>query len=205
MLKVSKATIDDKRICINTLSMAFDNDPVINWFIRQDKKRCDALNTFFEISFKDLTLPFGHVFKTADNNGVALWTPPGKWQLAFFDQIKLLPGYFKAFDIKRIHKVIPSIQRMQSFHPEFPHYYLFALGVVPIMQNRGLGSSLLKEVLNKCDKEKLPAYLEATSPSNRDLYIRHGFSVIRKFKLSPQGPEMWFMLREPQSILQAAV
>lgn len=198
MVSVRKATQLDKEQCITTLARAFNEDPVINWFIRQDKKRDNAFKLFFEIAFCYLTIPFDQVYMSGCGNAAALWSPPGKWKLGAFDQLRLLPDYVKAFNYKRLLKVIPPIQKMQALHPEFPHYYLFVLGVRPEMQNRGFGSALMREVLMKCDSEKIPAYLEATSPSNRDLYLRHGFKVIRKFSLSTSGPDMWFMLREPK-------
>lgn len=198
MVTVHNACIKDRVDCVKTLSHAFNEDPVVNWFIRQDRKRNEGMSIFFNAAFTSLTLPFGHVYTTGDRNGVALWTPPGKWKLGIIDQLKLLPQYSRAFRLKRLHTVIPPIQRMQDLHPDFPHYYLFALGVKPGHQSRGIGSRLLKEVLMKCDRENLPAYLEATSPANRDLYIRHGFKVIRKFYISANAPCMWFMLRYPQ-------
>ena len=200
MNTVRKADYNDRKQCVRILASAFDHDPVINWFIRQDSKREMALNLFFNIAFSSLTLPFEQVYTSGCGNGVALWTPPGKWKLGIFEQLRLLPFYSRIFNIRRLHRVIPPIQKMQNLHPEFPHYYLFALGVAPQMQNRGLGSFLLKEILMKCDSEQLPAYLEATTPANRDLYRRHGFRIVRKFTLSDEGPEMWFMLRDPARV-----
>lgn len=200
MNTVRKALPEDGNQCVRTLVTAFNEDPVINWFIRQDSKREMALNLFFNIAFSNLTIPFDQVYTSGCGNGVALWTPPGKWKLGILEQIRLFPFYAKAFNVKRLHRVLPSIQRMQNLHPDFPHYYLFALGVTPEKQNRGLGTFLLKEVLMKCDNEKVPAYLEATTSANRDLYRRHGFSVVKKFTLSDEGPEMWFMLREPARV-----
>lgn len=197
MITVKKAGPDDSYYCITTLTEAFNNDPVINWFIRQDRRRDMALRLFFRIAYNSLTLPHGHVYTSDERCGVALWTPPGKWKLGSIEQASLIPAYAKAFGLKRLNQVLPPISRMQKHHPRFPHYYLFALGVKPELQRRGIGSIFMKEVLAKCDRENIPAYLEATSPANRDLYMRHGFKVTKKFNLPNNGPGMWFMLREP--------
>jgi GNAT superfamily N-acetyltransferase len=72
------------------------------------------------------------------------------------------------------------------------------MGVDPIAQGRGLGSALLQHVLEACDRDRLPAYLEATSPRSRNLYERHGFAVVDTIQAGT-SPPMWAMLREPAS------
>ena len=197
-MKIRKADSYDMDICVETLTMAFNDDPVINWFIRQDHQRGKAFELFFKTAFEKLTLPHGEVYTSERGKGVALWTPPGKWKLGLLDQLKLVPDYTRAFKPTRLHKVFPSIQKMQNLHPMFPHYYLFVAGVLPFSQGLGIGSALLRTVLSRCDEENLPAYLEATTERNRDLYHRHGFRVIKQFFLAEGGPCMWFMLRQPR-------
>jgi hypothetical protein len=51
--------------------------------------------------------------------------------------------------------------------------------------------------LERCDDEGIPAYLEATSAGNRDLYLRHGFEVIEEARWPGGGPPLWLMWREP--------
>ena len=52
-------------------------------------------------------------------------------------------------------------------------------------------------VLETCDRERVPAYLEATSERNKLLYLRHGFEVTDEIPL-PDGPTMWPMWRSPR-------
>ena len=47
-------------------------------------------------------------------------------------------------------------------------------------QGLGSGSALLMPVLQRCDREGIPVYTEATSLRNRRLYERHGFSFRRR-------------------------
>ena len=47
------------------------------------------------------------------------------------------------------------------------------------------GTSTLP-VLERCDDERLPAYLETTSPRNRALYQRHGFEITGQFSVGPR-------------------
>ena len=69
--------------------------------------------------------------------------------------------------------------------------------MVPEWQGRGIGSALMGPVLERCDAERMPAYLNAGSARSRDLYARHGFEVTEEFRLPDGGPPLWRMWREP--------
>ena len=85
---------------------------------------------------------------------------------------------------------------MGAYHPTGVHYYLTLAGVDPPLQGRGVGSELLRAGLDRCDEQRLPAYLEATSRGSRDLYARHGFVQLGVIE-SGAMPPMWPMLWEP--------
>jgi len=56
---------------------------------------------------------------------------------------------------------------------------------------------VLGPVLERCDKEKLPAYLETQKEANIAYYARHRFEVVRKLDMPP-CPPVWTLLREPR-------
>ena len=86
---------------------------------------------------------------------------------------------------------------MEAQFPEAPHWHLPFLGVSPEHQGHGLGSALMRPILERCDRERIPAYLEASTPRNRALYLRHGFVVLNEMRLPDGGPPLWRMWREP--------
>jgi hypothetical protein len=56
---------------------------------------------------------------------------------------------------------------------------------------------MLDHMLQRCDREGVRAYLDATSPRNKRLYERHGFRATGEF--APDGgPRLWPMWREPK-------
>jgi GNAT superfamily N-acetyltransferase len=60
-----------------------------------------------------------------------------------------------------------------------------------------VGSALLRAVLERCDRDGTPAYLEASCERNRQLYLRHGFTDLEPLPLPDGGPVMYPMWREP--------
>jgi len=49
------------------------------------------------------------------------------------------------------------------------------------------------------DDKSMPAYLEASGPRSRDLYLAHGYELRpdAPFYLPEGGPAMWPMMRKP--------
>jgi len=104
-------------------------------------------------------------------------------------------GYARIFGA-RLPRALGVLTAMERRHPREPHYYLPYIGVVAAAQGQGLGTALLKPLLDRCDREGLPAYLEASSPRNARLYARMGFAATEDIR--PLGsPPMRLMLRKP--------
>lgn len=79
------------------------------------------------------------------------------------------------------------------------HEYLLMIAVAPGRQGEGLGTELIRPVLERCDREGVPAYLEASSERSRGLYERLGFAFTGDAVRLPDGPLMWPMWRKPQN------
>jgi GNAT superfamily N-acetyltransferase len=71
------------------------------------------------------------------------------------------------------------------------------LGVAPEHQGEGLGSRLLAPILEICDSDGIPAYLESSKHSNIAFYTRHGFRVSGELRMPGGGPLLYPMWREP--------
>jgi ribosomal protein S18 acetylase RimI-like enzyme len=85
---------------------------------------------------------------------------------------------------------------MELRHFKRPHWYILAVGVRPEDQGQGLGSALLAPTLGRCDRDGLPAYLEASSERSAALYERLGFEHVRELRFAG-SPPLWLMLRSP--------
>lgn len=93
--------------------------------------------------------------------------------------------------------MLGALNLLEGKHPKAPHYYLLAIGVDPPRQGKGIGSRLMTPILDRCDREGMPAYLESSKERNLALYERHGFRVVEQVELPGGGPPVWLMWREP--------
>ena len=196
---VRAARAQDSAVLARVLAEAFYDDPVCIWFVPQHGLRRRRLERFFQlVSVERVALPHGEVRTSDDGAGAALWMPPGSTDTSMLDELRLLPRIVRATG-RGTRRVLRGVAAMDAVHPHEPHWYLPLLGVLPSRQGQGIGSALLRPVLERCDAEGVPAYLEATSPRNRELYLRHGFEVRDVITLPDGGPPLWLMWREPEA------
>jgi GNAT superfamily N-acetyltransferase len=179
------------------LARAFYDDPVLSWFFPEDSRRMQQLRGTFGYFGEKVWFPLDETYTTAAVAGAAVWMTPGNWRVGILKQLRMLPGMASAVGLTSMPRALRGFNLMESKHPHDPHYYLPVIGVEPDWQGKGLGTALLHPVLERCDRDKMPAYLEATSRRNLACYLRNGFDVTQEIVL-PNGPPMWPMWRDPR-------
>ena len=115
------------------------------------------------------------------------------------DQLRILPQLIGIFG-RRLGAGFRAFNLIEKHHPRNPHYYLAVLGTEPAHQGKGIGSALMQPVLELCDREGVPAYLESSKERNVPYYRRHGFEVTEELHLPGRGPPVWLMWREPRQL-----
>jgi GNAT superfamily N-acetyltransferase len=188
-----KAQTADVDRLAGALGRAFDDDPVMGWLFPDPVRRRLAVPRFFSIMLTKIVMPHDEVYTTDDVAGGALWEPPGKWRLGVRGQIRLLPDFIRVFG-RRLGFATRGLNLIEASHPEELHWYLAVLGTEPARQGQGIGSTLMAPILERCDREGMPAYLESSKESNIAFYARHGFAVTKELRL-PSGPPVWPMWR----------
>ena len=181
------------------LAAAFDDDPVFNWFVRQDERRAEAIALLLRRGAARALREGGECWLAADGAGAAVWRLPGAARgpaardARFEERICGAPDRVRRFGRFRA--------LMAAHHPAAPpHCTLATIGVLPERQRGGVGSALMRAVLERCDRERTPAYLASTRERNLALYARHGFAVRGRFGLPDGGPPIWPMWREPRGV-----
>lgn len=145
-------------------------------------------------------LLFGECYTTPDRQGVALWLLPGSTSMSLGRMHKagMLSAPFR-MGLRAFARFMTFAAHTDKLHKAaapMPHYYLFALGVLPSAQGKGIGGRLVESMLERIDREALPTYLETQSSRNVGLYSRLGFDVAADEPFpSLGGLRNWGMLR----------
>jgi GNAT superfamily N-acetyltransferase len=193
---VGKSSPGDVLAMAGVLARAFHDDPAFSWVLRADQRRMKILEQGFELFLRRIWLEQEQTYTTAGTVAVAVWERPNEWKVPVGRQLRMLPAMVKVFG-RHLPRVLRALTVLERKHPREPHYYLAFIGVEPEWQGRGLGGAVLAPVLKRCDDERMPAFLEASTPRNRALYERHGFAVTEEFRLGDGAPPQWRMWRAP--------
>src|SRR5262249_46779077 len=165
MAEVSAIEAGDRRRAVATLALAFAGDPITRWAWPD----AEVYGTYWPRmvdAFGGRAFDHGSAHGLEGVLAVALWLPPGVGP----DEDAVMEVMSQSMDDDRLGEIEEIFGQMDQLHPTEKHWYLPLTGVDPPWQGRGLGSSLLRHGLAICDRDGLPAYLEATSERSRDLY-----------------------------------
>ncbi len=198
-----RAAIDDLAPLASALAAAFNDDPVFERLLPNDRTRLNGLRRYFHIELRAVGLARGSVWTTDDLAGAAISTGPGMWRLPPRAFALHGAGFSRAFRL-RLPRAVTLLARVESRHVRGPHHYFAAIGVAPERQGQGLGRRLMAPTLELCDKAALPAYLEASSERNAALYERLGFRVTGELQYGGSQP-LRLMLRAPRAEEGSAV
>ena len=191
---VRDATAGELAKLSETLADAFANDPILQWLIPSRLRGSVRRRRLFEVELKHYAFPIGRVSTTDDCRGASLELAPDNWKMPAMP-VSAAVGLLRAFGVR-----LASAGRTQAFferhHLEEPHYYVRYVGVAQRFQGQGMGTALLRPTLERCDREGLPAYLEASSARSAALYERLGFAHLGELRC-PDGPPYWPMRRPP--------
>jgi len=194
MTEVRAGTASDIQSITAALVKAFHDDPVMTHIFRKGRPKKSAA---FFVSDSKRSLTKGALYTTAGGppQGGAIWMAPGRWKIGGLELLGQLPMLFRVgADTPRSLALLSQVEKA---HPEEPHWYLAVLGTAPEHQGKGVGSALMSPILQTCDAEGIPAYLESSKESNIPFYQRHGFELRDEIKVK-NGPTLWPMWRDPQ-------
>jgi GNAT superfamily N-acetyltransferase len=189
---VTTAVAADKDRVVHTIVLAFAADPMARWVWPGATQYLESMPAF--------TLAFGGgafaneaAHRTSDYAGAALWLPPD----VHADERTMGEITERTVAPAIRGELYAVLEQMGSFHPREPHWYLPLIGVDPAHQGKGCGAALLSYALERCDRDRLPAYLESTNPRNIGLYKRHGFVEVGEIQAG-SSPKLVPMLRTPR-------
>lgn len=189
---MTKATYQDKEIVIDILAASFDDNQSVNYITKQDKKRARRIRKLMAYSFEVCYL-FGEVFLTEDKKACALILYPDKKKTTLKTILLDVQLIASCIGIENIKKALARETKIKQLQPKGPIYYLWFIGVKPEYQNEGIGSDLLKNIIEDSEKKKRPVYLETSTRKNLPWYKKFGFNIYNELDLSYR---LFFLKRE---------
>jgi len=148
--------------------------------------------------------PFGEIWLARTDAKVAcaaVWLPPGAYPRGarrdVMTNLRGLPTFLRSG--RRVAGAVRLLTAVDKAHRELtePHYYLAILGTDPPYRRTGAGHAALHPVLERCDAEGIPAYLETQKEENLAYYARHAFEGVQKLEVEGV-PHVWTLLRHPR-------
>lgn len=173
ILQIYPAGSSEESKVVDAIVLAFSADPCLRWLYPAPYQFIRDFPNFVR-AFGGKAFQQDTAFYMDGFGGAALWLPPGIQP----DENQLVTYLEQTVPEERQETVFSVLEQMNKFHPSEPHWYLPLIGVEPAQQRKGIGSMLMRQGLTLCDRDKTPAYLEATNPENISLYKRHGFEVL---------------------------
>lgn len=174
------------------IARAFADDPVNLWAFCGAAAMQPAFTAMAQYFY--LRRGFGHI--TKDGRAGTLWAPLGPQKsYGLRGTLALASGILRRGGPKALLRGMALDAALTRRRPPRPHFYLFAIGVDPLLQGQGQGSHLMKAGLARADEAHMPAYLESSKLSNVPFYERHGFRVVEEVIPVKGCPPMWLMWR----------
>jgi ribosomal protein S18 acetylase RimI-like enzyme len=183
--------VTDEARAIATITVAFSIDPLTRWLLPDARQYLTHWHPLVQ-AFAGEAFTHGSADSIDDGGGVALWLPPGVE--ADEEVITALATEAIAQDDRE--EIFAVMGQTAAFHPAEPHWYLPVIGVDITRRGRAYGSALLRHGLDRCDRDGVPAYLEASTSRSKALYERHGFEEVGVIQ-GGTSPPMWPMVRPP--------
>ena len=195
--RVERAGLADAGILAQVIADAFADLDVSRWLVPDPGTRRAIFPGYFRIHVEG-ALADGLVLTTPARDAAALWVPlgpdgPGEPPKEYRDRLAA------AVTRRHLARFSALDAALHRHHPAgVAHEYLAILAVRPGRQRLGIGTALMNARHAILDRDGIPAYLEASDPAKRDIYLKRGYANSGNPIRLPDGPSMYPMARHPR-------
>jgi GNAT superfamily N-acetyltransferase len=173
------------------LADSFHDDPLWRWMLPGDVHRKDKLRRYFELELTNVSFPFGRVDVSRSGEGMAVWLPRGGLALSVLDGINLRAT---------TQAIFRDLTRFDTFTEIEPtvagDWELMLIAVRSSARRTGLGSAVVRPVLQLCDAKRLTATAQSTSEPAAAFLSYLGFRSAGTSALTG-GPPIFHHFRAP--------
>jgi GNAT superfamily N-acetyltransferase len=200
---VDRMQRSERAAVVGALTRAFYDDPLFGFFLPNLVQQTRGILAFMNSGVADAK-PFNDIWVARADDKIAsaaVWLPPEGYPRGMRRDLMTMVRSTAAFTRagRRILASLRLLAEVDKAHHELtePSMYLAILGTDPLYQRTGAGSAALQPMLDRCDEQGLPAYLETQKEMNLAYYARHAFELVRTLEVKGVPP-IWTMLRKPR-------
>jgi hypothetical protein len=186
------------------LAVAFREDPIFKYIFQTEEKYDKSAVWIFSTWIRWAIL-FGKAWMTEDRKAVVLMRSLRSPEMSLLSMIRagmlLTPLKLGFTSFRRFYFQVVTV--LDKKHKEImgtqPHWYGWMIGVIP--EQRGAGRDLMSYCFKIADEYHLPIFLETATQRNVALYNHRHFQVRDKIEFTPGDFNLYFMVRDPQTIV----
>jgi ribosomal protein S18 acetylase RimI-like enzyme len=195
-----RLTLKERDAGAAVLGRAFAEYELFRYYFPDETERRATADTFSFIVLS-VCLKYGEAYASSEKlEGVAAWLPPGKAHFGVWQIIRSVPlSILLRFARQGAARMRACGRYGDKLHRRlvpYPHWYLQMIGVDPAHQGQGFSRRLLRPVLERIDRERMPCYLETNARKNVAIYRRFGFDVLSEDKMPGTEVTTFAMLRK---------
>jgi ribosomal protein S18 acetylase RimI-like enzyme len=200
-MEIVKLAPAQKEKAITVVSAAFFDYPEFIHYFPDPNRRRHCLPWYLG-KVINTALEYGEVYTNDEISGVAFILPPGHTRISQLEYMHcgFLPAPF-VLGLRNFIRSQNGEDYIGNVHEATmggrPHYYLWGLAVDPFQKRKGIGTALLKPLLQKADADQKPVYLETHDEKNVAYYQQFGFELASKSIVPQFNIPVWAMVREP--------
>ncbi len=181
------------------LARAFQNDPLMVYFVPDEEKRRRLLPILFRIVVH-YCLRYGIIYTTSNLDGLVCCLPPGQTKTIGRLARVSLSGIPVQLGLTGLRRFLHASTYTSAAHKQAApgaHWYIWVVGIDPQRQGHGFGGQLLQAVQKRALAEGLPCYLDTQNSRNVPFYQQHSFRQVSETQISGSDVHVYAMLWEP--------
>ena len=191
----------DIKQAARVLTKSFQQYPLLVQKYPDESQRNKAAYYFFLV-IVGYGIRWGEVYAASPRmEGIAVWYRSEHFPMRFRKILRSVPFSallgFPWSGVGRLQAAADFVEARHQLTAPAGHWFLDSVGVLPQYQGKGYGGKLIRAMLARTDRERLPVYLDTMDETDVRRYEHFGFKVIDKSPVPKTNLTNWSMLREP--------
>lgn len=182
----------------NNLAISFKGYPLFEYF-SNNKYNVEKMKKFWKVSLKTMSDKTFFLADSEEANSLAIFSPYEKGGVSIWKYIKAGGlGLLPCMGIKMTKKMT-SFEKfaleIKNKHSKPGCWYLYVFVTMPEFRGKGLGSKIMKPMLEYLDEHNQDCYLETLLPINVEIYKKYGFELKEEVHVPNTDLILYAMLR----------